>query len=137
MTETHADIDPLTNYETFAKSVRDFQWLNGVVPGAMDVDVLIERNGKFLVIEGKPWRDGVVLPYGQHKALFALSKLDMFSVYLVGEAKDETVYITPYTGKAPVYLRQRSASLWTADRFVPTTKDGLAKLAKEWWDGNE
>lgn len=130
----HAPIDPLRSYEDFAKSVRDFGWLSGVVPGAMDVDVLIERKGQFLVIEGKPWRNGVLLPYGQHKALYALSKLDNFRVYLVGEDKDD-VYVALYNGApAPAYLRQSSSSLWPAERFVPTNKDGLAKLVKVWWD---
>ena len=40
----------------------------------MDVDVLIERRGRFLVLEAKPWTNGVNVGFGQHLALDALAQ---------------------------------------------------------------
>jgi hypothetical protein len=125
--------DPLRSYEEWQTSVRNFSWMENAAPGAMDVDCLIERKGQFLVIEAKPWRTGVVMPYGQHRALFQLSELENFRVYLVGE-DGEDIHVALYDGApAPIYLRDRSASYWPPERFVKTTKAKLRDMVSAWW----
>lgn len=123
----------LRSHETWAESVRNFQWLHEAVSGAMDVDLMVERKGHFLFIEAKPWQDGVVMPYGQHKALYALSKQHNTRVYLIGEGKDHLHVVCYNTAPAPVYLRGKRCSYFPPDRFIPTTKDALADMVNAWW----
>ena len=121
----------MRNYEEWAKSLRNYEWLAGVVPGAMDVDVLIERKGHFLVLEAKPWTNGVNVGFGQHLALDALSRLDSFDVYLVGEGKD-CLYLLRYDDRPPV--RNGTRPVWfPPKRFQRTTKDGLKVFVGEWY----
>lgn len=128
----------LTSFEAFSESIRNFAgWIGDAVPGGMDVDFLCERNGRFLIIEAKPWRSGVVMPYGQHKALYALSKQEGFRVYLAGEdvAGDEPVIHLARVDLAPKpkYLRKTSEVLWLPDVFIPSTKAQLQSLVSAWW----
>ena len=102
--------DPLRSYDQWQASIRNFEWLGDVASGAMDVDVLIERKGNFLVIEGKPWVKGVKMPYGQHKALYALSQQPKTRVYLVGESKNHLHVACYNTSPAPIYLRRERMS---------------------------
>lgn len=129
--------DPLRNFEAFTKSLRNFQsWLGNTVPGAMDVDFMVERKGEFLVLEAKPWTEGVTLPYGQHLALLALSKLAPFQVYLVGEA-DKRLYLMPYnTDIEPVTHRKNGKFMvwFPPNRFLPMTAAGLRDLVGGWWE---
>lgn len=130
MSEDHA----LRNYDTWAGSMRNFQWLLDSVSGAMDIDCLIERKGNFLVVEAKPWTKGVRMSYGQHRALYQLSLQPNTRVYLVGEDRDETIHVTCYNNSPrPIYIRKSNSVLWPPERFVPTTKDGLSKIVKAWW----
>jgi len=122
----------MRNYEEWAKSLRNYEWLAGVVPGAMDVDVLIERKGHFLVLETKPWTNGVNVGFGQHLALDALSRLDEFDVYLVGEGSKGQLYMLRYDGDAPV--RNGTRPVWfPPKRFMRTTKEGLGVFVGEWY----
>lgn len=130
--------DPLLNFEAFSESIRNFAgWLGDAVPGAMDVDFLCERNGKFLVIEAKPWRSGIVMPYGQHKALYALSKQEGFRVYLAGEdveAGESVVHLARVDlAPKPRFLRQSREVLWLPEVFIPSTKTQLQSLVSAWW----
>jgi hypothetical protein len=122
----------MRDYETWAQSLRNYEWLQGVVPGAMDVDVLVERRGRFLVLEAKPWTNGVNVGFGQHLALEAMSKLDEFDVYLVGEGKGETLYVLRYDDRPPV--RNGTRPVWFPPRrFQRTTRQGLGILVGEWY----
>lgn len=141
MTE-QSTVEPIRNFDAFAESIRNFAgWLGTAVPGGMDVDFLCERNGKFLVIEAKPWRSGVVMSYGQHKALYALSLEENFRVYLAGEdltGKTPVVHLARVDlSPKPQYLRKSREVFWTPDVFIPSTKDQLQSLVSAWWRDNE
>lgn len=128
--------DPLRSYENFQASIREFSWLQDVVPGAMDVDILIERHGHFLVVEGKPWRKGVVLPYGQHRALYQMSLLPNFQVYLVGEDGNDLHVALYNDAPAPLYWRRTSESFWPPERFIKTDKAKMADIVRAWWNSH-
>jgi hypothetical protein len=132
-------IEALRDYETFQKSLRDFaSWLNGVVPGASDVDLLIERKGRFLVCELKPWTNGVNLPYGQHLALTRLAELDVFTVYIIGESPDGLHVMNLNPGMKPITSRRKGKMVvwWEPKRFLPMTRDSLRDVVKNWWDSS-
>lgn len=134
MSAEPSTITPLDNFEAFSESIRNFAgWLGDAAPGGMDVDFLCERNGKFLVIEAKPWRTGVVMLYGQHKALYALSKLENFRVYLAGEDGDVVHLARVDLSPKPRYLRASGQVLWAPDVFIPSTKEQLSSLVSAWW----
>ena len=53
--------------------LRDYRWVSEALPGRvapMDLDCVLEKNGRFLVMEFKP--KGVPLPLGQRLTLKAL-----------------------------------------------------------------
>lgn len=130
-------LDPLRSYDEWAKSVRNFHaWLGTAVPGASDIDLMVERSGNFLVIEAKPWTNGVTLGYGQHLALARLCELDSHSVYLVGES-DEKVYVMAYSPHTKPITSKKSGKLlaWFPPKcFLPATRDGLKETVAEWWN---
>ena len=129
--------EPLRNYSAWQKSIRNFEWLQETVSGAMDVDMMVERKGKFLIIEGKPWysEGGVLVPYGQHRALYMLSKQPNTLVYLVGEAKNGDLYIAGYhESPRPKFWRGSNQSYWPEDRFTKTTKPGIREMVRRWWE---
>lgn len=133
-----AAIDPLDNFAAFRESLRNFSgWVGDVVPGAMDIDFLCERNGNFLIIEAKPWRRGIVMSYGQHKALYALSQVPNFRVYLAGEDVDgdePVVHLARVDlSPKPMYLRKSGQVVWQPDVFIPTSKAQLQSLVSAWW----
>lgn len=128
--------DPLRSYEEWRKSVRNFEWLQDAAPGAMDVDFLLERGGHFLVVEAKPWMKGVSVPYGQHKALLALSRQAETRVYLAGEDGD-VLHLACYNTSPAPFIRKvgrKCDAWWPPDRFIPTTRDGLRSIVKAWWE---
>lgn len=123
----------LRDFAKWEQSLRNYEWLSGVVPGAMDVDMLIERKGHFLVLETKPWTNGVNVGFGQHLALNALAKLDEFDVFLVGEVEGkDTLYLVRYDDREPI--KKQTRPVWFPPRrFMRTTKEGLRLLVSEWY----
>ncbi len=123
----------MRDFEKWAQSLRNYEWLGDVVPGAMDIDVLIERKGRFLVLEAKPWSNGVNVGFGQHLALWALAQLDEFDVYLIGEVEGkDTLYVLRYDDREPI--RNRTRPVWFPPRrFMRMNKDGLRLLVQEWY----
>lgn len=123
----------MRDFETWSRSLRNYEWLQSAVPGAMDVDMLIERRGRFLVLETKPWTNGVNVGFGQHLALAALADLDEFDVYLVGEVDGkDRLYVIRYDDRDPV--KQGTRPVWFPPRrFQRTTKEGLRLLVSEWY----
>jgi len=126
----------LRSYANWATSVRNFEWLMDSVSGAMDVDCLIERRGHFLVVEGKPWNNGVNLPYGQHRALYALSQQPRTRVYLVGEKpKDDVLHVACVnTSPKPVFVRGTNQVWWKPETFTPTTRELFVLMVRAWWE---
>ena len=115
--------------------MRDFAWLKDATSGGMDIDLMVERNKNFLFVEGKPWMgNGVTVPWGQHKALYALSCQPATRVYLVGEDKGEQVHVLHYNiSPAPIYVRAQKMAWFPAERFIPTNREELSKMVNAWW----
>ena len=62
--------------DTVSLGLRNYEWLAPFLPGRVapsDLDCVLERNGKFLVLEMKP--PGVALPMGQRILLKNLVRL--------------------------------------------------------------
>lgn len=123
----------MRDYEAWQQSLRDYEWLQGVVPGAMDIDVFIERRGHFLVLETKPWTNGVNVGFGQHLALAALAAEESFDVYLIGEAPAKgALYIVRYDDREPV--KKGTRPVWFPPRrFQRMDKEGLRVLVGSWY----
>ena len=70
--------------------VRDYRWVSEKLPGRvapMDVDFMLERNGKFLIIEFKP--EDARVGIGQGRTLRALRKwADVWVMYGDGPLVD-------------------------------------------------
>jgi len=128
----------LRNFDEWERSLRNFDWLGDAVPGGMDLDFMVERKGNFLVIEGKPWwsgSGGVSVPYGQHLALYRLSRQENFRVYLVGEEGD-LLHLLHYNDAPKPQVRRRAGkpeAWWPPERFIPTNRDGLRRILRGWW----
>lgn len=126
----------LRSYSKWSKTVRNFAWLKDTVPGATDIDMLIERGGKFLIIEGKPWlsKGGVLVPYGQHRALYQLSQQPNTTVLLLGEGSGDTLHVSNYaTAAKPRYKPETRTMVWDRTQFKESTKDEVREWIAEWW----
>ena len=127
----------LRNFDNWSKSLQNFDWLKQATTGATDIDVFIERHGRFIFIEGKEWRKdyGLEVPYGQHKALYTLSKQPNTTVYLVGETPAATIYVANVAlSPKPEYIRSRRTVWWRAQTFQPVSKDDFTATIREWWE---
>lgn len=82
----------------------------------MDIDAIVEKNGRFLAIETKP-RGLDVLPSGQIRALQELAKLPEFTVVILRGDPDE-VDEMEVLGKAP---------------RRPASNGELWQFAADWW----
>ncbi len=125
----------MRSFDAWSKSLRNFEWLSESVPGATDLDVFIERKGRFLVLETKTYSpgSGVRVPFGQYLALRALATLEPFDVWLVGETEDpDKLYWLDLGSREPTKIR--TAPVWFKTRqFQRTSKAGLAEMAKGWF----
>lgn len=126
----------MRDYDAWTKSIKDFRWLAEAVPGATDLDVFIERKGKFLVLETKRYVEGngVNVPFGQYLALQALSDLPEFDVWLVGEPDEgDALYVLGLGEREPTKVRTQP--VWFKHRqFIKTDKTGLGLMCKDWFD---
>lgn len=107
--------------------LRDYRWVSDALPGRvapMDVDCMLERRGKFLVMEFKPL--GAPLPMGQRLTLKALVRKDM-DVWIVWEGKDEKVEVGAMdrNGNVPFVeaMRQNRLRLRVAEWFREASDD--------------
>ena len=81
----------IRNEEHFENSVWNWDCLGDVLPGKLtpsDIDGIIERNGKFLVIETKHARSKTI-PKGQYITLKRLHDTGLFTVLIVYGDKDK------------------------------------------------
>lgn len=130
-------VDKVRSWDRLASSIRDFHsWMeeNGA-PGGMDIDFICERRGKFLVIEAKPWVNGVTMRKGQHLALVSLSKLEQMEVWLVAEPRDNSsLYIHRYspTTKPPLTADRRQF-FYPASMFAASSREQLSADVNKWW----
>lgn len=140
----------LNDYETWKRGLRNYEWLHSVVPGATDVDLAVERQGRFLVFETKHWDHGVRVPIGQDIFLRQMDGLRAhvhgcehacpecgpgyrpFSVYLVGEqvtgADEDTDRFHVMRFGRPVPLH----TLYPPSLFQPNTRDDIRQLVRTW-----
>jgi len=73
--------------------LRDYRWVADALPGRiapMDLDCVLERHGRFLVMEFKP--EGGPLPMGQRLTLKQLVRKGM-DVWVVWELPEEWVQV--------------------------------------------
>jgi hypothetical protein len=132
-------VSGLRDYDKWANSLRNYDWIKDAVPGATDVDALIERNGKFLVIEAKHrYGDGgVIVPLGQHIALAALARRPDFTVWLIGEPSEisagEWFSLHQYGTFSGIHLGNHNGRLFPADRFRALSLDALRDEVRSWW----
>lgn len=117
--------------EQFAASVHSFSWLGQDGRGATDLDFFREYRGRFLVMEGKRWHQGLQVPMGQHLALAQLCQLSEFTVYLVGETDGDTFYLLEYGRTAPLHTNQRGA-YYPGSVFTAKTVPEMRELVRAW-----
>lgn len=110
----------LTRVEDIKLGLRDFRWASDALPGKvapMDVDFMLERNGRFLVIEFKPADMRVGM--GQFITLKALEAMGI-EVWLV-------------KGDGPeVEVQCLEGGQWRDDAV--TTVDQLAASVAAWFE---
>lgn len=66
--------------------LRDFKWVADALPGRvapMDIDSVLEKNGRILMMEMKP--KGMAIPLGQRITLRAFANLKTVDVWVVWE----------------------------------------------------
>jgi hypothetical protein len=110
-----------TPVSAVALGLRDYSWLGDALPGRiapMDVDFLLEKNGRFLVLEFKP--TGVPLGQGQRIALKHLVRKG-FDVWVVRESQ----------GRAWV-SRHRLDEQGNEYTYTVMSRDNLASNVSEW-----
>lgn len=128
----------MRDFDAWNASIRNFEWMGGDLPGAMDVDMLIERRGRFLVLEGKPWQGtaGVSVPFGQYLALEALANIPQFDVYIIGEAPQSASFYRCRVGERKPMMNRTGPVRFPPRRFERTSREGLALFVKDWWEGS-
>jgi threonine dehydrogenase-like Zn-dependent dehydrogenase len=90
----------INSQEGFEASMKHFQKFSKTLRGCTDVDLMYERNGKFLFLEGKHLNDNwtkLVMPWAQWFALKQLRNLDpkKVKVFIVGYTTDGTYTFFP------------------------------------------
>ena len=90
----------INSQEGFEASMKHFQKFSKTLRGCTDVDLMYERNGKFLFLEGKHLNDNwakLVIPWAQWFALKQLRNLDpkKVKVFIVGYTTDGTYTFFP------------------------------------------
>lgn len=128
-------MEAIRDWEKFEGTLRDYaSWLGTAVPGASDLDMVVERRGKFLVLETKPWSNGVNVGFGQYLMLHALSEIEQFDVYIVGEApKTKALYTMRMNGTPPVKKGVRPV-WYPPKRFTRMSRDGLREMVQLWYE---
>lgn len=121
-----------TPVEELQLGLRDYRWLGDALPGRvapMDLDCVLEKNGRFLVLEFKP--GGAPLPMGQRLTLRALVRTGA-DVWVVWEKPDDTGHVdvavmdrhgsTKFTARITVSKLRSKVSEW----YTEATQEGSA-----------
>lgn len=86
-----------------AAALWDWGFLKGDFPRGilpMDIDGMVEIEGRFLAIEAKPLGPGGKMPYGQRLAYERLAKKEDFTVVVIyGEARSYDIQYMKVLGK--------------------------------------
>ena len=85
----------LKSSELFQKSLKNFDWLAEVGLKGTDFDYVYEKNGRYLILEGKFIHEGIFwINFGQHTAIKRMTANNGYAFY-VGINKDsfEEVYV--------------------------------------------
>lgn len=102
-----------------AQRLWDWEFINQAFTGGIrpsDIDGIVEKNGKFLVLEGKPL--GGSIPTGQRITLEQLSRVGAFTVLvLYGEPGHP----------------QKMKIIGHHDSPVRCNEDGVVALVKRWF----
>jgi len=109
----------LRNADALPHPLRDYEWVSSVLPGKVgptDLDFVLERNGKVLILEFKP--EFVEPGLGQLLTLITLHRMGA-TVWLV-QGEWGTVKLRPLRG-----------SRW--DDGFPVTQEGLAFKVRDWF----
>lgn len=134
----------LRSFDEWSRSIRNYELLFGDTElQGTDVDMLMERRGHFLVLEGKPLIDGqVFLPLGQYIAFKALAAVPNFTVFIVGERGKErrssrTAYSVADMGQLPRTLPKRfhggsRCAVVGRDHLQPMSVVGLRNVMLRW-----
>lgn len=111
-------VKAIRDFESWQKSLANFEWLEGVLPGACDADLLCHarcRGGgdRFLILEGKHPTEK--MPLGQRLMLEALAKQPGWTVVTARGPFDDGFYTLSgsWTGKCD--------------------REGLKSMVAEWW----
>lgn len=129
-------VEKIRDWEKFEGTLRDYaSWLGSAVPGASDLDFVVERRGHFLVLEAKPWSNGINVGFGQYLMLETLAKIDAFDVYLVGEApKSGACYLLRLDPANPPVKKATRPVWYPPRRFMRMTRDTLREFVKNWFE---
>jgi hypothetical protein len=101
--------------------LRNYQWINQHLPGKvglMDIDGVLERRGKVLMLETKPF--GATIPLGQRITLLAFVKMGVHVWVCWSDAKDVHVGRMDERGEVPF--------------ITETDVSGLIDHIVDWWD---
>lgn len=104
----------INNLERFTANLWDWAILDGCFTGKMrptDIDGLIERNGKFLLLEAKS--PGVAIGYGQQRTYDALLRNNFTIIIIWGKPQQpERIRVsTMHNGKVVTHERAADADV--------------------------
>lgn len=107
--------------------LRDYRWLGDTLPGRVaptDFDFVLERHGRFLIIEFKP--PGGALPMGQRITLKALARDPRFTVWIVWHGDGELrATLGPVDARGDILVREEMSLTH------------LRSLVKKWYYAEE
>lgn len=132
-------MNEMRDFDKFKGSLRDFEWIRDVAPGATDLDLVIEKRGHFLVLEDKTWSErGVSVPLGQHIMFEALAHPKSVTRMLVGTRRlpsgevdaDDPFRVVPYGTYTP--YDRGAHRVFPPGVFERADFDDMRQLVRTW-----
>ena len=124
----------IRSVKAFEEAWWNFTFLTKLLPPkikGMDVDHLIERRGRKLIIETK--KPGAEIPLGQRIALESFVKDDSHPVMILWGVQPEDKNQTPIIERFDVWLRTAQGGIRVL-HFNPGTIEQVQRAVKRWWD---